>query len=256
MEVQVTARGHVSPTLERIAQEKVGALDRLVKGGILQARVVLTQEANPRLDRPARAEGEIDLQGRPVRARVAAPTMDRAVDELAERLHSQLRRHVDRLMTRQRRPVASAAGEWRHGDWAPPRPDRYPRRAGQREIVRRKSFAVGEMDVAEAAAELDALDHDFFLFRDTGTGEDAVLHRRDDGRLGVIDSPGVSRPQEAEGPVYEPSRMSGPMELSDAVAEMDELDHRFLFFVDARTGRGAVIYLRYDGHYGLIEPAR
>jgi hypothetical protein len=24
---------------------------------------------------------------------------------------------------------------------------------------------------------------------------------------------------------------------------------------DARTGRGAVIYMRYDGHYGLIESA-
>jgi hypothetical protein len=36
---------------------------------------------------------------------------------------------------------------------------------------------------------------------------------------------------------------------------MDELNHRFLLFVDAATGRGAVLYLRYDGHYGLIEPA-
>jgi hypothetical protein len=36
---------------------------------------------------------------------------------------------------------------------------------------------------------------------------------------------------------------------------MDELNHRFLFFVNAQTGRGSVIYLRYDGHYGLIEPS-
>jgi hypothetical protein len=36
---------------------------------------------------------------------------------------------------------------------------------------------------------------------------------------------------------------------------MDALDHRFLYFTDAETGRGCVLYLRYDGHYGLIEPA-
>jgi Sigma 54 modulation/S30EA ribosomal protein C terminus len=29
----------------------------------------------------------------------------------------------------------------------------------------------------------------------------------------------------------------------------------FLFFVDAETGRGNVLYHRYDGHYGLIVPS-
>jgi hypothetical protein len=29
-----------------------------------------------------------------------------------------------------------------------------------------------------------------------------------------------------------------------------------LFFVNAATGRGNVIYHRYNGHYGLITPAR
>jgi hypothetical protein len=28
----------------------------------------------------------------------------------------------------------------------------------------------------------------------------------------------------------------------------------FTFFVDAGTGRGRLIYHRYDGHYGLITP--
>jgi hypothetical protein len=28
-----------------------------------------------------------------------------------------------------------------------------------------------------------------------------------------------------------------------------------LFFVNAGTGRGNLIYYRYDGHYGLIAPA-
>lgn len=29
----------------------------------------------------------------------------------------------------------------------------------------------------------------------------------------------------------------------------------FLFFLDADRGRGAVLYHRYDGHYGLVTPA-
>ena len=50
--------------------------------------------------------------------------------------------------------------------------------------------------------------------------------------------------------------MSGPTRLEDAVAEMNILNHRFMYFTDAANGRGNVIYMRYDGHYGLIESAR
>lgn len=253
IDVQVTGRGSVSKESEVLARDKVGALDQLVKGGILGARVVLIQEANPRLERPARAEGELNLQGTLIRARVAAPAMTSAVDDLAERLQVQLRRHVDRLRTGRRRNSSSPDGEWRHGDWAPPQPPRFSRPPAEREIVRRKSFAVEAMDVADAAADLEALDHDFFLFRDADSGLDAVIYRRDDGRLGVIDPPEAAR--EPGGPVVETSRFSAPIEVETAVAEMNELSHRFLLFVNARTERGNVIYLRDDGHYGLIEPA-
>jgi hypothetical protein len=40
------------------------------------------------------------------------------------------------------------------------------------------------------------------------------------------------------------------------VAEMNVLNHRFMYFTNAASDRGNVIYMRYDGHYGLIEPAR
>jgi hypothetical protein len=58
-----------------------------------------------------------------------------------------------------------------------------------------------------------------------------------------------------EGPVWETSRFSEPITLEAAVAEMNALAHRFMFFINAETARGNVIYLRYDGNYGLIEPA-
>ena len=36
---------------------------------------------------------------------------------------------------------------------------------------------------------------------------------------------------------------------------MNAVEHRFVLFENAATGRGSVIYRRYDGHYGLIDPA-
>jgi hypothetical protein len=42
--------------------------------------------------------------------------------------------------------------------------------------------------------------------------------------------------------------------LAEAKAALEAAGQPFLFFVNPETGRGNVIYHRYDGHYGLIEP--
>jgi ribosome-associated translation inhibitor RaiA len=254
MDIEVTSRGPVAERTKLLVREEISRLERQAKGPLIGARVVLIQEENPRIPLPARAEGEVTLAGRPVRARVAAATMDAAVDELAERLGRRLHGQVDRLVTRRREPAESPPGEWRHGSLPTARPERSFRPPEERQIERTKSFGMEPMTAEQAALELDALDHDFFLFRDADTGSDAVLYRRDDGHLAVIDVPGVAVPEGA-GPARERSRISGPIDLRSAVREMDELGHRFLFFVNADSGRGNVLYLRYDGHYGLIEPA-
>lgn len=254
MHVDVTVRGVVPAGVAREAVRKVAALERIVKGPVAGARVVLISEANPSISLAARAEGEIVLAGHAVRARVAARDMWQAVDELTERLRERLRDHVERLITRQRAGAAPGPGEWRHGAWAPSRPPHAWRPAAERRLVRRKTFAVRPLDVHEALAELEALDHSFYLYRDTDAGADVVVHRRDDGRYGVIVQGGAPGAPET-GPVVEPNRHPTPMGLAAATGEMDALDHRFLFFTDARSGRGAVLYLRYDGHYGLIESA-
>jgi hypothetical protein len=41
----------------------------------------------------------------------------------------------------------------------------------------------------------------------------------------------------------------------DALQVLDAAADPFVFFVDASTDRGAVVYRRYDGNYGLIEPS-
>ena len=219
----------------------------------MSARIVLTQERNPRIEHPARAEGVIVLAGRPLRGRVAAASMPAAVDAIVDRLRDQLRRHVDQLVTREQLAATVADGEWRHAAWSPPRASRTRRPPGERALIRRKTYALEPIDAAGAVADMLALDHAFYLFRDADTGADAVLYRRDDGALAVIQPPGT--PPAPAGPEREASRYSSPLALETALEEMDALDHRFVFFEDAATGRGCVLYLRHDGHYGLIEPA-
>ena len=253
MHVEITTRGEVGEASRRLAAKEMERLERYLKGPVMEARVVLTQEQNPRIPLPARAEGSIVLAGRAIRARAAAGSMQAAVDELGERMRRQARHHVDRQVTRQREPAESATGEWRHASLPTARPERSFRRPEERRLERRKEFGLEPIGVADAAREMQALDHQFFLYRDLATGSDALLYRRDDGALAVIDPPEVSTARSEE-LVRERSRVSRPIPLDTAIREMDELGHRFLFFVNEQSGRGNVIYLRYDGHYGLIEP--
>ncbi len=252
--IEITSRGDVSRRARAEARKKLDRLEGFSKGPILGVRVVLIQEPNPRIPAPARAEAEINLQGRLVRARAAAPTMEAAVDDVAERLQRQLRRYVDRLLTSQREPVTPPPGEWSHHAWSPPRPTVFGRPVEERHVIRRKSFAFEPMTVEQAAGALKDLDHNFFLFHDAAADADAVVYWRDDGKLGLIEPPSAKR-TDGSGPIHEQSRLSAPIDLDAAIAEMNALEHRFLFFEDRATGRGNVIYRRYDGHYGLIEPA-
>jgi ribosomal subunit interface protein len=255
IQVEVTSRGDVSERAREQARQKVGALAQFVKGPILGARVVLIQERNPRIPEPARAEAEIDLQGRLLRARAAASSIEAAVDDVAERLQRALRRYVERLVRSEREPPKSPAGEWSHRSWSAPRAPTFVRPVEERQILRRKSFAFGPMSVAQAAEDLEALDHDFFLFQSAETGVDRLLYWRDDGRLGLIEPCQAAQPTDDHGAIRESSRLSSPIGLDRAMAEMNAMGHRFLFFENAATGRGNVIYRRYDGNYGLIEPA-
>lgn len=255
IEVEVTLRGQVPDGAREHAEEKVGALDRLIDVPVLGARVVLRQEANPRIERGARAEGEIDLNGPVIRASVADIDATNAVNQLAQRLERQIRRFVDRRKDQARRPAERAPGEWRHADFSLGRPDYFPRPPEEREIIRRKTFATDPLTPVEAAEEMELLDHDFYLFTERQSEADAVAYHRDDGRLGVIGPSGIGWFGRSDGIVHEESRVDGPTALADAVAEMNVLNHRFLYFTNAETGRGNVIYVRYDGHYGLIEPA-
>jgi putative sigma-54 modulation protein len=86
------------------------------------------------------------------------------------------------------------------------------------------------------------------------THEDVVVHWRDDGRVGLLHPQGSALADEGPPVVPEASRYSEPLSLAVAREEMDLLNHRFLYFIDAADGRGRVIYLRFDGDYGLVEP--
>lgn len=236
-ELMVERRGRVSRLLAGYARAKIGKVVDRAPEPVLFARVRLTMLAGPALTRPAIAEVNLDLNGRPVRAQVAAASMHEAVDLLQYRLRERLRRVTRHWEARRGGIPRTEPHAWRHGAEPTHRPEFYPRPAEQREVVRHRTFAPAAQTGADAAVDLEALDYDFHLFTDETTGQDSVVYRSNGGYR--LDTLGAA------------PRLS----TQEAIERLALTGAPFVFFADRATGRGSVVYHRYDGHYGLLTPA-
>ena len=103
---------------------------------------------------------------------------------------------------------------------------------------------------------MDLLDlgYEFLLFRHERTGEDVVVYRRGDGRIGLLHPPGSELADESGIVIPKPSRYPQPVSIERVRGELDVLGDGFIYFIDERDGRGKVLYVRRDGDYGLVEP--
>lgn len=233
-ELELTTRGAVGDRLRDYAETKVRRAARTAPRPVLFARVALTEHENPSTQRPATAKAALDVSGRLVRAHVAAPTMTEAVDLLADRLERRLRILAEHLEGRRHETGIATPGAWRHGDLPAARPNHFPRPAEEREVVQHKTYEIGAVTPAEAALDMELLGHDFYLFTNLDTGRDAVLYRLD-GRVELLEQ-------------------APELSVEEAEERLDASGEPFVFFLDSQTGRGRVLYHRYDGHYGLITP--
>ena len=238
LDVEVTTHGRL-PGAGDYARDKIGSLVRLAHRPVLSARVTLTRHRDPAVARPVVAQANLDVNGRLIRAQVSAGTAREAIDLLSDRLRRQLE-HTARHF--QSRAKARAQG-------SPAPVEEEP------EIVARKSFTPHPCTVDEAARDLGALDYDFHLFTESGSGQDAVLYRHEPQRyrLDLLAPPAELAAFEL--PVTINNLPAPLLTTAEAVEALEGLGRAFLFFLDADRGRGAVLYHRSDGAYGLITPA-
>ena len=256
--VVVFARGDVSDGARAYAERKLDDLSKLAPGPVLFARVELTAHADPARERSAFAKAELDVNGRFVRAHAAAATMLEAIDALDLRLRERLGRAAHHEEAEHLRLRGDEEHQWRHGQYSPPRPSSFPRPVDEREIVRHKSFAFGDMTADEAADDLELLDHDFFLFTNVETGEDNVITRvgRSEGSGYELMEPAATCSlAETAAPIHHSDVRPASMTVDDARGVLDMTDRPFVFFLDPDDRRGRILYRRYDGNYGLIVGA-
>ena len=190
MEVTVSRRNtEVSDSLRLVAEEKIGRLGRYLDG-LEHAEVHFSELKNPRIADREVCEVTVTGGGHQVRCKVQAPDGFIAVDRAYAKLERQLNKLKTKLARRyQGEPKARKGSDaisavvspgdvvvddLDDGEVAP-------------RIVKSKRFALFPMTAEEAAERMDLLGHGFFFFTNAETKRAAVVYRRDDGDVGLID---------------------------------------------------------------------
>ena len=252
--VEITAPRDLSDGRREKIREQLLKLARYTDEPIQLIRLTLrhpeTRVARARWE----ADATLEMAGRQLAAHETAPDPVQAAREVAHRLRRQMRRAADADAALRNEPrviektLAARAGERRHR----PQPRRKP--AELREVIPQRTAYPFPENTFDAVMDLLDLDYEFLLFRHARTGEDVVVYRRGDGRIGLLHPPGSALADETGIVIAKPSRYPQPVSLERVRGELDVLGAGFIYFIDERDGRGKVLYVRRDGDYGLVEP--
>jgi putative sigma-54 modulation protein len=185
VEITVSSRHtEVSEALRAATVDKIGRLSRLLDG-MERADVHFWEERNPRISDKEVCEVTLEGHGHHVRCKVAAAdgfaAVDRAVEKLEHQLHKLKSKLVKRHQGGSHRPDKGEGNGHADGEEEPD--------VGLR-IVKTKRFAIKPMTPEEAALQMDLLGHGFFFFTNSQTERSAVVYRRTDGAVGLIDEAG------------------------------------------------------------------
>jgi putative sigma-54 modulation protein len=198
MDTLVNARhAEISQALRAATVKKVAHLERFAS----DVRLVEVEFSDQESRRSADAhtcEILIHLKGQLVKGVASAAEQPVALDLAIEKVTQQMRRLKERRSTGRhggphRESVRAAVRSAANGDGAelavfdPPSAT-----SGDDDllIVRTKQFETKPMGTDEAALQMELLGHDFFLFTSSESGRAAVVYRRRDGRLGLIEATG------------------------------------------------------------------
>jgi putative sigma-54 modulation protein len=176
MRLEVKGRNvEVNDSIRRYAEEKLDRVERQLPEET-QIEVELTLETNPSISEDHIAEATVWTKGSTLRARERSNAFETSIDQLSDKLERQVKRYREKRREAPRRH-------------APPPAEELPVELddASTEITKTKQFAVNPMTPDEAVLQLELVGHDFFVFRNDGSGEVNVVYRRRDGHYGLIE---------------------------------------------------------------------
>lgn len=220
---------YLSKQLERVL--------RPIAESITHVRALMTIHHERAPGVQARVRVTLHTKGDPICSEVVAASIRDGILAVETRLHHELE-HRTEQSDRDREGNSPIPGEWRHSSLPSARRHGFHRPPNDRKIITRTSPTTPLSTLDERRWDQFVLDYGFFLSVDADTGRDMLL------------APGKDTDSDVLFDIDEAPTMS----IENARTWLAQTIQDFHFFRDAESGRGAVIYRRYDGHDGLLIP--
>lgn len=219
-------RTDVNDRFRRHVDSKLAKLEKL-DSKIIRVDVEVSSEHNPRMaGQRERVELTLQTRGPVIRAEAAADDRYGALDMALDKLDHQLRRVADRRKTHYgTRTPPKMNGMEPMPSTLPPVPAAEPAR------VPEPSRAPATTGVAVSEREPDIYERPDL--------EEQVLPIAKDGNCPVV--------------VREKAHKAGPMDIDQALYEMELVGHDFFLFSDKESGLPSVVYRRRGWDYGVIR---
>ena len=167
----------VSEGTKERAIKKLGRLEKLLPG---EAEIHVIFSENKHL---TKMEVTVPMHRRMLRAEVSDGDVSNCMDHAVDILERQVVKYKSRLRDRRRRAVATNDEISFLGVPEPEPAETSPEII----ITRTKKFALKPMDAQEAVMEMELLNHNFYVFRNSWTDEVNVVYNRKDGEYGLIE---------------------------------------------------------------------
>ena len=179
--MQVIVKGRntqITDDLREYAEEKVTRATRYFDQ-IGKMEIEMMVEKNPSISDNHLVEITAFTKGSVIRAKEATADMYASIDGATDKLERQIKKikgkkyHSSQKRTGLSHQAVESTKEQET--------EKEPR------IVKTKSFAIKPMTAEEATFEMELLEHDFFVFTNSVTGQVNIVYRRKDNDYGLIE---------------------------------------------------------------------
>jgi putative sigma-54 modulation protein len=185
MDIQITGKNlEVLPKVRSYITKKLGKVDKYLDK-IVAFEVVISEEKTRSPEQRSVVQVTINNRGTLLRAEERGPDTRTAIDKAAEVLEHQIEHYRGKLPYANKRKSTSIRTA--PVDEAVALEQEAAAETEGPKIVKTKQFDIKPMSVEEAAAQMELLGHDFFLFYTPDDHDINLLYRRKDGDYGLIE---------------------------------------------------------------------
>ena len=184
MELTITAKNlRLTEAIEEYAEKRLSRLDRRLRHPV-PIKLELRQEVTRKADDRFVAEITATLKAAILRGEERGPSVNAAIDSATAVVERQIRRYKTRHFERDRR--ATRFEEAVAEQFVELADEEQVKELSDGRVVRRKEHAVEPITVDEAAAQMELLGHNFFVFLNVEDDGINVVYRRHDNDYGLI----------------------------------------------------------------------